>query len=79
MSERGMFGDELHVRFYCELISMKGKFAMFSACKRSSHLPLSCEEAKRNAFEDERTRMRVFIENKIAEALIRYCPRCNTP
>ena len=47
-------------------------------CNRDSHLPKTCAEAARSS-DDERTRMRCFIENKIAEALMRNCPKCKTP
>lgn len=41
-------------------------------CKESSHIPLRCEEVEREAQKDART----MLENKMAEAMIRQCPRC---
>uniref|UniRef100_A0A914V487 RING-type domain-containing protein n=1 Tax=Plectus sambesii TaxID=2011161 RepID=A0A914V487_9BILA len=42
-------------------------------CKEQSHIPLRCEEVEK----DVEVRMRTFIENRMAEAMIRICPQCN--
>uniref|UniRef100_A0A914XNE5 RING-type domain-containing protein n=1 Tax=Plectus sambesii TaxID=2011161 RepID=A0A914XNE5_9BILA len=41
-------------------------------CHKPSHIPLHCDEVER----DEETRMRTFVEERMAEALIRTCPTC---
>ncbi|CAH1128313.1 unnamed protein product [Ceutorhynchus assimilis] len=41
-------------------------------CKEPSHLPLRCDEVEK----DEAVKARTFIENKMAEALIRECWKC---
>ena len=45
-------------------------------CKEVSHIPLSCKEAKEDTDE---TRKRIFIENKMSEAMIRKCWKCSKP
>uniref|UniRef100_A0A914V1N4 RING-type domain-containing protein n=1 Tax=Plectus sambesii TaxID=2011161 RepID=A0A914V1N4_9BILA len=42
-------------------------------CKEQSHIPLRCEEVEK----DVEVRMRTFVENRMAEAMIRVCPQCN--
>uniref|UniRef100_A0A914VYQ5 RING-type domain-containing protein n=1 Tax=Plectus sambesii TaxID=2011161 RepID=A0A914VYQ5_9BILA len=44
-------------------------------CREPSHIPLRCEEVE----QDEDTKMRTFIENRMAEAMIRKCPKCKKP
>ncbi|XP_040566708.1 uncharacterized protein [Lepeophtheirus salmonis] len=41
-------------------------------CKELSHIPLHCDEVEKN----DEVRKRTFIENKMTEALIRTCPKC---
>ncbi|XP_025831279.1 uncharacterized protein LOC108735577 isoform X2 [Agrilus planipennis] len=41
-------------------------------CKEPSHVPLRCEEVEK----DEDVKARIYIENKMAEALIRKCYKC---
>ncbi|KAG0722239.1 E3 ubiquitin-protein ligase RNF216 [Chionoecetes opilio] len=41
-------------------------------CKEPSHIPLRCEEVERDDQKDART----VLENKMAEAMIRQCPKC---
>lgn len=41
-------------------------------CKEHSHIPLRCEEIEKVGQKDARTN----IENQMAEAMIRECPRC---
>ncbi|XP_050294818.1 uncharacterized protein LOC126734994 [Anthonomus grandis grandis] len=43
------------------------------ACKEPSHLPLSCNEVEK----DEDVKNRIYIENKMTEALIRQCYKCS--
>jgi TRIAD3 protein (E3 ubiquitin-protein ligase RNF216) len=43
-------------------------------CRKPSHIPLRCEEVEH----DEETRMRTFVEERMAEALIRTCPTCRS-
>ncbi|CAG9766487.1 unnamed protein product [Ceutorhynchus assimilis] len=43
-------------------------------CKEPSHLPLLCDEVEK----DEAVKARTFIENKMAEALMRECWKCKT-
>ena len=40
-----------------------------------SHIPLRCEEVEK----DVEVRKRTYIENKMAEALIRTCYKCKRP
>ncbi|CAH0559360.1 unnamed protein product [Brassicogethes aeneus] len=42
------------------------------SCKRTSHLPLKCEEVEN----DEDVRARTYIEDKMTEALLRECWKC---
>ena len=44
-------------------------------CKEISHIPLRCEEVEK----DVEVRKRTYIENKMAEALIRTCYKCKRP
>uniref|UniRef100_A0A914XH31 RING-type domain-containing protein n=1 Tax=Plectus sambesii TaxID=2011161 RepID=A0A914XH31_9BILA len=44
-------------------------------CKEPNHLPLKCTEVER----DIETQRRIFIENRMAEALKRHCPSCKKP
>jgi E3 ubiquitin-protein ligase RNF216 len=44
-------------------------------CKKASHLPLRCEEFQRNC----EVGMRVFVAEKMTEALVRTCYSCNMP
>lgn len=44
-------------------------------CREVSHIPLRCEEVEK----DDEVRMRTYIENKMAEAMIRSCYNCNRP
>ena len=51
-------------------------------CKRANHRPRTCAQAAEADAGDgdaARTHMRVFIEQRMAAALIRHCPRCKTP
>jgi hypothetical protein len=41
-------------------------------CRKANHVPLRCDEVK----EASETQMRIFVENKMAEAVIRQCPSC---
>eukprot|EP00096_Caligus_rogercresseyi_P014292 TRINITY_DN6790_c0_g1_i1.p1 TRINITY_DN6790_c0_g1~~TRINITY_DN6790_c0_g1_i1.p1 ORF type:complete len:669 (+),score=176.12 TRINITY_DN6790_c0_g1_i1:41-2047(+) len=41
-------------------------------CRELSHLPLHCDEVEKN----DEVRKRTFIENKMTEALLRTCPKC---
>lgn len=41
-------------------------------CKEPSHIPLKCEEVEK----DEDVKRRVYIENKMSEALLRKCYKC---
>ncbi|XP_050735752.1 bromodomain-containing protein 4B-like isoform X2 [Eriocheir sinensis] len=41
-------------------------------CKETSHIPLRCEEVERETQKDART----MLENRMAEAMIRQCPKC---
>lgn len=41
-------------------------------CGGENHLPLHCDEIEK----DSETKMRVFIEERMNEALIRTCPKC---
>ncbi|XP_046391105.1 uncharacterized protein LOC124159377 [Ischnura elegans] len=42
-------------------------------CKEQSHIPLKCEEVEKNVEVEART----YIENKMTEALVRTCWKCN--
>jgi TRIAD3 protein (E3 ubiquitin-protein ligase RNF216) len=42
-------------------------------CGELSHIPLSCDQNKTS------THTRTYIENKMAEAMIRNCYNCNMP
>jgi TRIAD3 protein (E3 ubiquitin-protein ligase RNF216) len=44
-------------------------------CQEISHIPLRCEEVEKDAEVQKRT----YIENKMAEAMIRKCYNCKTP
>ena len=44
-------------------------------CQEISHIPLRCEEVEKDA----EVRKRTFIENKMAEAMIRTCYKCKRP
>jgi len=44
-------------------------------CREISHIPLRCEEVEK----DVEVRKRTYIENKMAEALIRTCYKCKRP
>ena len=44
-------------------------------CREDSHIPLRCEEVEK----DDEVRMRTYIENKMAEAMIRNCYSCKRP
>ena len=44
-------------------------------CGQLSHIPMRCEEMEN----DEVVRKRTYIENKMAEALIRHCYNCQRP
>ncbi|XP_017770779.1 PREDICTED: E3 ubiquitin-protein ligase RNF216-like [Nicrophorus vespilloides] len=43
-------------------------------CNELSHIPLRCDEIEK----DEEVKNRVYIENKMTEALIRKCWKCHT-
>ncbi|XP_018564406.1 uncharacterized protein LOC108905853 isoform X2 [Anoplophora glabripennis] len=43
-------------------------------CKEPNHLPLKCEEVEK----DEDIKARIYIENKMTEALLRKCWKCST-
>ncbi len=45
----------------------------FRECHLENHIPLKCKEVEKT----DETRMRTFVENKMAEAMIRKCPDCN--
>lgn len=42
-------------------------------CKEPSHIPLRCDEVENT----KEMNMRTFIENKVTEAMIRVCYKCN--
>jgi hypothetical protein len=44
-------------------------------CNKETHIPLSCEEAKK----DNKITMRHFVEEAMTAALIRKCNRCRQP
>lgn len=44
-------------------------------CQKKTHLPLSCEEAKK----DEQVTLRHVIEEAMSAALIRHCNNCKHP
>lgn len=50
----------------CEIVSCR-------LCKLESHVPLTCEEARKEKGVSERH----LVEEAMSEALIRNCPRCN--
>ena len=41
-------------------------------CGELNHIPLRCEEVEK----DSETKMRIYIENKMAEAMLRTCWKC---
>lgn len=41
-------------------------------CKEESHVPLKCSEVEKSA----EVRIRTHVENAMAEAMIRVCPKC---
>jgi len=44
-------------------------------CRQPNHMPVSCNDLHQ---ENPKTSMRIFIENCIAEAVVRKCHRCNS-
>lgn len=57
---------------YCENADCMKKSCRL--CKQVSHVPLRCDEV-----EKKETNNRIFIEEKMSEALIRKCPTCSNP
>jgi hypothetical protein len=50
-------------------------FSCFRECREESHIPLRCDEVDKEID----VKMRTFVENAMAEALIRKCPSCSQP
>lgn len=69
--------DILTLTLYYSIVSLDEVriVFIFRLCREPSHIPLRCEEVE----QDEETKMRTFIENRMAEAMIRKCPKCKKP